>query len=142
MSKGTEFVNRWMDAVNRGDLQGLVNMCHPDAVHGNGGETYRGAQGVRDLFKPIIDASSEREVQINNVVESGDTVVVEFVFRFKNTGPLVTPQGTIPPTGKTVSLASIAIYELRDGKLAGSRGMYDRLELISQLGLIGAPAPA
>ncbi len=142
MSKGTEFVNRWMDTVNRGDLEGLVNMCHPDAVHGNGGETYRGAQGVRDLFRPILDASSEREVQINNVVESRDTVVVEFVFRFKNTGALVSPQGTIPPTGKVVSLASIGVYELRDEELAGSRGMFDRLDLMTQLGLIGAPAPA
>jgi predicted ester cyclase len=117
-------------------------MCHPDAVHANGGQTYRGAQGIRDLFKPILDATSEREVQINNVVESGDTVVVEYDFRFKNTGALVTPQGTIPPTGRAVNLASIAVYELHDGKLAGSRGTYDRLDLMTQLGLIGAPAPA
>ena len=140
MSKGTEFVNSWMAAVNRGDLDALVSMCHPDAIHGIGGETYRGAQGVRDLFKPIIDASSEREVQINNVVESGDTVVVEFVFRFQNTGAMVSAQGTIPPTGRPVRLASIAVYELRDGKLAGSRGMFARLDLMTQLGLIGAPA--
>ena len=75
----------------------------------------------------MFDAMSEREVKINNVIEAGDTIVVEFVFRSKNTGPLVTPQGEIPPTGKTASMTSIAIYELRDGKLAGSRGMYDRL---------------
>ena len=142
MSTGTDFVNKWMAAVNRGDLEALVDMCHPDAVHGSLGETYRGAQGIRDLFKPMIDLSSEREVQINNVVEARDTVVVEFVFRFKNTGPIVAPQGTIPPTGRTVSLASISVYELRDGKLAASRGMYDRLDLMTQLGLTGAPAPA
>jgi steroid delta-isomerase-like uncharacterized protein len=142
MSKGTDFVNTWMQAVNRGDVEALVGMCHPDAVHTGGGASYRGAQGVRDLFQPIIDASSEREVQIKNVTESGDTVVVEYIFRFRNTGPLVTPQGSLPATGKSVSLASIAIYELLDGKLAGSRGMYDRLDLMTQLGLIGAPAPA
>jgi predicted ester cyclase len=117
-------------------------MSHPDAIHGSSGETYRGAQGIRDLFKPIIDSTSEREIQINNVIESGDSVAVEFVFRFKNSAPLVTPQGTIPATGKHVSLSSIGIYELRDGKLAGSRGMYDRLDLLTQLGLMGAPAPA
>jgi steroid delta-isomerase-like uncharacterized protein len=139
MSKGTDFVNRWMDAVNRGDLEALVGMCHPDAVHVSVGETYRGAQGTRDLFKPVIDASSEREVQINHVTESGDSIVVEFVFRFKNTGPFVTPQGTLPRTDKTVSLASIGVYELRGDKLAGSRGMFDRLDLLAQLGLMGAP---
>jgi steroid delta-isomerase-like uncharacterized protein len=140
MSKATDFVNTWMDAVNRGDLEALVAMCHPDAIHTNVEGTFRGPQGVRDLFGTIVDATSERGVQINNVVESGDTVVVEFVFRFKNTGAFVTPQTTIPATGKTVSLASIAVYELREGKLAGSRGMYDRLDLLTQLGLMGAPA--
>jgi steroid delta-isomerase-like uncharacterized protein len=140
MSKGTDFVNRWMAAVNRGDLDALVGMCHPDAVHISAEGTFRGAQGVRDLFKPIVDATSEREVHITNVVEGGDTIVVEFVFRFKNSGPLVTPQATMPATGKSVSLSSIGVYELRDGKLMGSRGMYDRLSLITQLGLMGAPA--
>lgn len=140
MSKGTDFVNTWMDTVNRGDLEGLVAMCHPDAVHINPDGTFRGAQGVRDLFKPIIDASSERHVEITNVIESGDTLVVEFVFRFRNTGAMVTPQGTIPPTGKSASLSSVGIYEVRDGKLAGSRGMYDRMSVLRQLGLMGAPA--
>jgi len=32
-SKGTEFVNKWMDTVKRGDLEGWVPMSHPDAVH-------------------------------------------------------------------------------------------------------------
>jgi steroid delta-isomerase-like uncharacterized protein len=142
MSKGTDFVNKWMDAVKRGDVEALVDMCQPDAVHSNADGTFRGPQGVRDLFTPMLNAMSEREVQINNVVEAGDTIVVEFVFRFRNTGPMVTPQATIPPTGKTASLPSIGVYELRDGKLAGSRGMYDRLGLITQLGLMGAPTPS
>jgi steroid delta-isomerase-like uncharacterized protein len=140
MSKSTDFINSWMAAVNRGDVDALVDMCHQDAVHGSGRMTFRGAQGVRDLFKPIIDATSEREVLIHNVLESGESVVVEYVFRFKNTGALVTPHATIPPTGRQVNLASIAIYELRDGKLAGSRGIYDGLDLMTQLGLMGVPA--
>ena len=48
MSKATDFINSWMAAVNRGDLQALVEMCRPDAVHANGGTIYRAAQGVRD----------------------------------------------------------------------------------------------
>ncbi len=140
MSKGTDFVNKWMDAVKRGDLEALVDMCQPDAVHTSPDGTFPGAQGVRDLFKPMLDATSEREVQINNMVEAGDTIVVEFVFRVKGTGPFVTPQGTIPATGKTVTLTSIAVYKLRGGKLAGSRGMYDRLELMTQMGVLGSPA--
>ncbi len=142
MSKGTEFVNKWLDAVNRGDLDTLVGMCQPNVELSNPDGVWRGTEGVRTMFQPLIEAISDRGAQVTNVVESGDTVVAEFVVSGRHTGPLATPQGAVPPTGKTVRLPMIAIYELRDGKLINSRGQYDRLTLMSQLGLIGAPAPA
>jgi steroid delta-isomerase-like uncharacterized protein len=141
MSKATEFVNQWMAAVNRGDLDALVEMTQPDSIHVSPEGTFRGNQGIRDLFSPMFGMTSEREVQITNVVESGDTIVVEFSFRFKNTGAVPTPQGTVPATGKSVTLSSVGVYELHGGKLAGSRGLYDRLSLIGQLGLMPGPAP-
>lgn len=101
---------------------------------------YRGKEGVEELFKPIFEALSDREVQINQVIEAGDTIVVDFTFRGRQTGPFATPQGPLQPTGKVLGSEMIAIYELRDGKLAGSRGMYDRLGLAAQLGLLPAPA--
>lgn len=140
MTKGTDFVNQWMAAVNRGDLEALVDMSQPDSVHVSTDGTFCGAQGIRDLFKPMFEMSSERDVQISNVVEAGNTIVVEFIFRFKNTGAMVTPQGPVPATGKSASVSSIGVYELREGKLAGSRGMYDRLSVITQLGLMPGPA--
>ncbi len=142
MSKGTEFVNKWLDAVNRGDLDAVVGMCHPDVDLSNPDGVFRGHEGVRTLFGAIIDATSEREYEVSNIVESGDTVVAEFVFRAKNTGPFATPQAALPATNKTFSLPTIAIYDLRDGKLANSRGQYDRLTLMTQLGLVPAPAAA
>jgi hypothetical protein len=38
-----------------------------------------------------------------------------------------------------IDLPSIGIYELRDGKLAASRGAFDRMTLLVQLGLMPAP---
>ncbi|HEY9286489.1 MAG TPA: nuclear transport factor 2 family protein [Candidatus Dormibacteraeota bacterium] len=142
MSKGTDFVNRWMAAVIRGDLDGLVSMCEPNSVHANPDGTFRGAEAIRELFKPMIASLSNLEIQINNVVEAGDTVVVEFITRGLNDKPLITPQGTIPATQKAISLPEIAIYELRGDKLAGSRAIFDRLGLMAQLGLLPAPARA
>lgn len=142
MSKGTEFVNRWLDAVNRGDLEALVGMCQADVELSNPDGVSRGVEGVRAMFAPLIGAFSERQSQVSNVVESGDTVVAEFVFSAKHTGPLATPQGEVPPTGKTIGFPMIGIYELRSGKLANSRGQWDRLAVVSQLGLLAAPAGA
>jgi predicted ester cyclase len=75
------------------------------------------------------------------VIDAGDTVVAEFVLRGRQTGPLVAPAGTIPPTNKMIELPSIGVYELRDGKLAASRGEFDRMTLLVQLGLMPAPIP-
>jgi steroid delta-isomerase-like uncharacterized protein len=142
MSKGTEFVNTWLDAVNRGDLEALVGMCQPDVELSNPDGVFRGHEGVRAAFKPVIDATSERQSQVTNIVESGDAVVAEFIFRVKHTGPLATAMGVVPPTNKSGGIAIMAVYELRDGKLAASRGLYDRLDLMTQLGLVPAPATA
>lgn len=142
MSKGTEFANRWLDAATRGELDTLVSTCQPDVELSNPDGTFHGYEGVRTLFKVITDATSERECEVSNIVESGDSVVVEFIFRGNNTGPFVTPQSTIPATYRNFSLPTIAVYDLREGRLINSRGQYDRLTLMSQLGLIPAPASA
>lgn len=142
MSNGADFVNHWMAALIRGDLDTLVSMCEPESVHINPDGTYHGAEAIRELFKPLLESFSKLEVQINNVLEAEETVIVEFVTRGLNDKALKTPQGMIPATQKSISLPEIAIFELRGGKLAGSRAIYDRLTLLAQLGLLPAPARA
>jgi steroid delta-isomerase-like uncharacterized protein len=139
MSKGTDFVRNWFEAFNRGDLEAMVAMCHPDVELSNSDGSYRGHDGVRAAFKPILDSGSEWDTRVNNVIDAGDTVVAEFVLRGRHTKPLVTSAATIPPTNKMIDLPSIGIYELRDGKLAASRGAFDRMTLLVQLGLMPAP---
>lgn len=139
MSKGSEFINRWMETVNRGDIEGLVEMCQPDVELANPEGTFHGPAGVRAAFEPVIAATSQRAVEIRSLIEDGDWLAVDFVFRFKNSGPPETPQGTTPATGRDVSLSSMGTYRLKDGKLAYSRGEYDRMGLLAQLGLLPAP---
>jgi hypothetical protein len=38
-----------------------------------------------------------------------------------------------------INLPSIGMFDLRDGKLAPSRGAFDRMKLLVQLGLLPAP---
>jgi steroid delta-isomerase-like uncharacterized protein len=139
MSTGTDFIRNWFAAFNRGDLEAIVAMCQPDVELSNSDGSYRGHEGVRAAFKPLLDSGSEWDSRVNNVVDAGDTVVAEFVVRGRHTRPLVTSAGTIPPTNKMIELPSIGVYELRDGKLAASRGAFDRITLLVQLGLMPAP---
>lgn len=139
MSTGTDFIRNWFAAFNRADLEAMVAMCQPDVELSNSDGSYRGHDGVRAAFKPILDSGTEWDSRVNNVIDAGDTVVAEFVVRGRHTRPMVTSAGTIPPTNKMIELPSIGVYELRDGKLAASRGAYDRVTLLVQLGLMPAP---
>lgn len=138
MSTGTDFIRNWFAAFNRADLEAIVAMCHEDVELSNSDGSYSGHDGVRAAFKPILDSGTEWESRVNNVIDAGDTVVAEFVVRGRHTRPMVTSAGTIPPTNKMIELPSIGVYELRDGKLAASRGAFDRVTLLAQLGLMPA----
>lgn len=46
-----------------------------------------------------------------------DVVIVELAIRGTHTGPLVTPAGTLPPTGNPVDIPCCDVFRLKDGKV-------------------------
>ncbi len=75
---------------------------------------------------------------IINVVAEGDRVVVHL----NNTGTHQGEMQGIPATGKTVSLESIVMYHLTNGKIDEGRNSIDNLTFMQQLGVIPAPQAA
>ena len=143
MSELKRFVETWMAAVERGDVEAVVEMCAPDVELVSPDGDLKGRDQVRTMFRTWVDGFSDRHHPISNTVEQGDTIVAEFLLIGTNSGPLPAPQGgAIPPTGKSVRLPSIGIYEIKQGKLVRSRGQYNQLALMAQLGLLPAPVPA
>ena len=51
-----------------------------------------------------------------------------------------TPQGEIPPTGKTIDLHFCDVFQVSGGKAIAHRLYFDNVEFLSQLGLMPAPA--
>ena len=84
----------------------------------------------------------DSKINLKNVVESGDWVFVEGEYNGTNTGPLASPQGTIPATGKRFVLPYVDVFEVRNGKIAKHRTYFDQMSFLGQLGLIPAPATA
>ena len=74
--------------------------------------------------------------------EDGDTVLVEGVYTGTQTGDLVGPGGTIPATGRSFRLPYLDIFQARDGKFVSHRIYWDNLALLTQLGVVPAPAGA
>jgi predicted ester cyclase len=66
-------------------------------------------------------------------------VVVEFTGRGTHTGALVTSAGSIPATGRSVTLKLCDILEFTDGKIRRQRTYFDSGSLMAQLGLTTQP---
>jgi ketosteroid isomerase-like protein len=47
--------------------------------------------------------------------------------------------GQVPPTGRRLEQRYGIVHQFRNGKIASLHFFYDRLSLLQQLGLIGAP---
>lgn len=61
----------------------------------------------------------------------------------RHTGSLPSPNGPIPPTGRTVVLESCDLARTRDGMIISFHSYFDQLSLLAQLGLLADPtAPA
>lgn len=65
-----------------------------------------------------------------------DRVVDEMIFRFTHTVPMDWMLPGVPPTGRRVEVALVAIVHFRDGKLAYEHIYWDQASVLVQLGLL------
>ena len=59
----------------------------------------------------------------------------EFLVCGTHTGPMQTPDGVIPATGKSVEIRSCRIVEIEGDKVKSIRQYYDMMTMMQQLGL-------
>ena len=74
---------------------------------------------------------------IDRLIESGDTVTMELVWRGHQTGPMPMPNGELPPTGRSVEVKAAQILEIRDGKVMSDHHYFDLAGMMAQLGVAG-----
>ena len=84
-------------------------------------------------------AFPDGRIHADRYVESGDLVVVEGRFTGTNTGPLESPAGTLPPTGRPMVLPFADVFRVADGRITEHRIYYDTASMLGQLGLLPAP---
>lgn len=108
-------------------------------------ERFEGRDGIRRDLEQWANAFPDGRVEITRVRAGDDWAVVEFTGRGTNTGPLATPAGEMPATGRRVELPFCDVLDIRDGKIFRGRSYFDMASMMRQLGLMpevpaGAPA--
>jgi steroid delta-isomerase-like uncharacterized protein len=134
----TQLAREVYDRFGRGDYQGVLALVTDDieATIIPFGQTFKGKEGFLQFMHGFKDAFPDMELKIDNQVIGDGQVVNEISTTVKHTGPLQTPAGVVPPTGKTVSFTVCEVWGIRDGKVASLRNYQDAASLMRQLGLI------
>jgi predicted ester cyclase len=73
---------------------------------------------------------------------SGDHCAVEGLWTGTHTGPMASPAGVVPPTGRRVTLPFAGVLTQREGRIAAMTIYFDQMTMLGQLGLVPEPAAA
>ena len=135
-------VQRLFDAMNAHDLDAVAAAAaeNVEFVDVATGEEIHNRAEWRQYCGRYLKAFPDMHLEQTNLVAEGDQAFVEAVAHGTNDGPLESPDGEIPPTGKTIAVKFSMVFRVRDGQIADSREYYDGMTLMTQLGLVPPPA--
>jgi steroid delta-isomerase-like uncharacterized protein len=135
MSTLLELVQQHYDLNASGDLDASTALFAEDVETVTPGGTLKGREQFRAFGETFKAAMEDTRHDIVRSFEVGETIVVEAIFSGRHTGPMITPEGTIPPSGNQVSFAYADFLQARDGQFVSHRIYWDNLALMAQLGV-------
>jgi steroid delta-isomerase-like uncharacterized protein len=122
--------------LDKANLDVLDEVCAPDYVaHFPGMPGPMSREAIKPVWGAFFAAFPDLTHSIEDLFAEGDNVAIRMAIRGTHRGEF---QG-IPPTGKTITLASINIMRCAGGKIVEQRIEYDALGMLRQLGVIPAP---
>lgn len=100
------------------------------------GQTFHGRDGFRQFMLAFKEAFPDIRITVTNQVATEESVVTEFTARGTHNGPLITPAGTIPPTGRTVDFVVCEVWRLKNSQMVSLRNYQDSASILRQLGML------
>jgi steroid delta-isomerase-like uncharacterized protein len=128
------------DAFNRRDWNRMRELSSDDIeyVDHPRGLTLHGFEEFLGWLREWADGMSDATVGNVEYLEARDHSVARFTGTGTNDGPL----GPAQATGRRMEMAFCEIFRVEDGKLSGGEIFYDSMTLLTQLGVVEAPAAA
>ena len=128
-------VRRYIEQVLNQHRHDLVEEFLTENIELHGSGLAPGLDVVKQWLTMFAAAFPDGHQVIEDVVAEGDRVVARTTFNGTHQGEM---QG-IPATGKSVSIPSITIFRMDNGKIAEGWLVSDNLGMMQQLGVIPGP---
>jgi steroid delta-isomerase-like uncharacterized protein len=94
----------------------------------------RDAETARAFNAPFLAAFSDLHFQVTGTATEGDRAIVLWTGRGTHDGPLVTPAGTIPPSGKSGAVDGVLVATVRNGRIVREETYWNVPDLLAQIG--------
>jgi steroid delta-isomerase-like uncharacterized protein len=127
-----------IEAFNRKDKNRLRALMTNDSVYAELG-TQRRLQGPEEILRADEgwwQAFPDATGTVTRVIASGDTLALEVTWVGTQTGALVGPTGTIPPSGKRATVEAAQLLTFEGAKIKEVRQYFDMATLLQQIGAV------
>lgn len=131
-------IRRWLDeGWSKGNLAVADELIDPGfVVHGAGGQAVpSGPEGVKQLVAAWRTGFPDGHMTIDDLLAEGDKVVIRMTWRGTHNGPFY----GVAPTGRPVTVTSMGIDRVVNGKIVEGWGEVDMLGLYQQIGAVTPP---
>jgi steroid delta-isomerase-like uncharacterized protein len=133
VGEALDVVQRFYDAFGTGDLDAADALFADDCrfVMPPGELTKTEHRMMAAAFRAGLPDS---RMVIDHVLDGGAEVFVEGHFVGTHTGDLVSPQGTVPASGRSINVRFADYFQAAAGQITDHRTYWDQAEMMAQLG--------
>ena len=122
-------VLEYVNAFNRGDLDGVCRQFAPDAlVYGVLG--WGGIEKVRPIWQELI-TSFRIQLDVEMLIEEDQVVAARYTER----GVFAAPFRGAEPTGKSYEIVAMEWFDFREGLIVRRWGARDSASMFRQMGI-------
>ena len=118
--------------INNGDFPVLDEVIHPNYVYRSPDQELHGPEALRDLFTAYRTAFPDLQMEIEELVSSGNRTVISFTLSGTHEGELM----GIAATGRQVKISGMMLSHFENGKIVEEWELLDQLTLFQQLGIV------
>ena len=142
--KAQVLLDKVLEMWNKPNLALIPELYTADAVATTSSmpTPFVGHEGIRKWIESTRAMIPDLVMAFPEILAQRDKIVTVWTMTGTQTGPMVTPMGTMPATGKKVSISGMSIDYLKDGKFVKETVVYNVLEMMMQMGFTLAPPQA
>jgi len=135
MTDGKAIVRRVLRAMETGDEAEFDAVIAEDYVQHN--HLGNGREPVKKMVGSLRRAFPDLKVVVEDLLSDGDRVVARVTISGTHQGRFL----GVDPTDKPITIRSVDIWRIEDGRLKEHWDVVDRLDFMQQLGLVRGAKP-